>query len=48
MTPIATKYRIIEKARQVDPSIAEKAASLVATYSRYFPSKQEIFFRPDL
>lgn len=37
-----------EKAKQVDPSIAEEANKLIATYRQYFPSKEDIFMHPDL
>lgn len=33
------------KAKQVDPSVAEEANGLIKTYSQYFPSKDEAFFR---
>ncbi len=36
------------KARQVDPSIADEANKLISTYSQYFPSKDDIFFKPEL
>jgi tetratricopeptide (TPR) repeat protein len=32
------------KAKQVDPSIADKANELINTYSGYFPNKEEAFF----
>ena len=32
------------KAKQVDPSIADKANELINTYSEYFPNKEEAFF----
>lgn len=32
------------KAKQVDPTLTEKANELIATYSKYFPTKEEIFF----
>jgi len=32
------------KARSVDPSVAETANSLIAAYSAYFPTKETIFF----
>lgn len=34
------------KAKQVDPSIADDANKLIATYSKYFPSKEELFDLP--
>lgn len=36
------------KAKQVDPTIAEDANKLINTYSQYFPSKDDIFFKPEL
>lgn len=36
------------KAKQVDPSVAEDANDLIRTYSSYFPSKDDIFFQPQL
>ncbi len=36
------------KARQVDPSLADDVSKLIATYSRHFPSKEDIFFKPEL
>ncbi|MPN14246.1 hypothetical protein SDC9_161572 [bioreactor metagenome] len=36
------------KAKQVDPSLAADVDKLISTYSRYFPSKEDIFFKPEL
>lgn len=38
------------KAQQVEPTaeMIEKVNDLINTYSRYFPSKEEVFFEPDL
>lgn len=33
------------KARNVDPSVREEATKLIKTYSQYFPSKNEAFFK---
>lgn len=33
------------KAKQVDPAVADEANELIKTYSQYFPSKDEAFFR---
>jgi len=33
------------KARLVDPSIRDKANDLITEYSRFFPNKEELFFR---
>jgi len=38
----------LERARQVDPKVASEAARLINTYSRYFPTTEEIFMHPDL
>jgi hypothetical protein len=38
----------LERARQVDPSQAGEAARLINSYSKYFPTKEEIFMHPDL
>ena len=36
------------KAKHVDPSLAPDVDKLISTYSRYFPSKEDIFFKPEL
>jgi len=36
------------KAKQVDPSLTDDIDKLISTYSRYFPSKEDIFFKPEL
>lgn len=36
------------RAKQVDPSLAEDVDKLIATYSRHYPSKEDIFFKPEL
>ena len=33
------------KAKQVDPSVAEEANKLITSYTPHFPSKDEAFFR---
>lgn len=38
----------LRRAKQVDPSSAEEADKYIATYSRHFPTTEEIFFQPDL
>ena len=38
----------LNKAKQVDPSLAEDVDKLIATYVRHFPSKEDIFFKPEL
>jgi hypothetical protein len=37
-----------QKARQVDPSVAENANKFISTYSQYFPTKEEVFMHPNL
>jgi len=36
------------KAKQVDPSLSEDVDKLISTYARHFPSKEDIFFKPEL
>ncbi len=36
------------KAKQIDPSIEEEANNYIRTYSKYFPSQDDIFFKPEL
>ncbi|MDD2285394.1 MAG: hypothetical protein PHQ11_08360 [Paludibacter sp.] len=38
----------LAKAKQVDPSLTEDVDKLISTYSRHFPSKEDIFFKPEL
>lgn len=38
----------LEKAKSVDPSCAEKAQQMINTYRKYFPSKEDVFFKPEL
>lgn len=37
-----------EKAKQVDPSIAQEASAQISAYRAYFPSTEDIFMHPDL
>ena len=37
-----------EKAKQVDPSVAEEANKLIGTYRAHLPSTEEVFMHPDL
>ena len=37
-----------QKAKSVDPSIADEANSLIGSYSAHLPSTEEIFMHPDL
>lgn len=34
-----------QRAKQVDPNVADEANKLIATYSQHFPNKDEAFFR---
>lgn len=34
-----------KQARSVDPSVAEKANNKIATYSKYFPDQEQLFFQ---
>ena len=38
----------LEKARQVDPSVADDARRFIAQYKEYLPSAEDMFFHPDL
>ncbi len=38
----------LNKAKQVDPTLAEDVNKLISSYSRHFPSKEDIFFKPEL
>jgi len=38
----------LEKARQVDQSVAAEATRMINRYSQYFPTKEEIFMHPAL
>lgn len=38
----------LQKAKQADPANAEEIQKLISTYSRYFPTTEEVFFQPDL
>lgn len=37
-----------QKAKMVDPDVAEDANKLIASYSKYFPTREEIFDLPEL
>lgn len=37
-----------EKAKQADPSVADEANQLIATFRAHFPSTEEVFMHPDL
>lgn len=36
------------KAKQIDPSLADDADKLIRTYRQYFPTKEEMFFQPQI
>lgn len=38
----------LEKAKSVDPACAPTAQQLIASYRHSFPSKEEVFFKPEL
>lgn len=38
----------LERARSIDNRVAPEANRLIATYRKYFPSSQDIFFHPEL
>ena len=38
----------LERARQVDPSVASEANAAISTYRGYFPTTEEIFMHPDI
>lgn len=38
----------LERARQLDPSCADEANRLIATYRKHFPTKEEVFMHPDI
>ncbi|MBP5318660.1 MAG: tetratricopeptide repeat protein, partial [Paludibacteraceae bacterium] len=38
----------LEKAKSVDPECAAKAQQLINTYKKYFPTKEDVFFKPEL
>lgn len=38
----------LERARQVDPSVASEAASLISAYRAHFPKQEDIFMHSDL
>lgn len=38
----------LEKAKSVDPSCAAEANKLINLYRQYFPSSEEVFFKPEL
>jgi len=50
--PVLTKcvyYAVVDKlerARQLDPSIADEAARLIGVYSKYYPTREEVFMHP--
>jgi hypothetical protein len=39
---------MFRKAKSVDASCSSDANKLIATYSQYFPSKEDVFFHRDL
>ncbi len=37
-----------EYAKKIDPSVSTEANKWIATYKQYMPSKEDVFFRPDV
>ena len=37
-----------QRAKAIDPSIADEANKLIATYSRHYPAKEDVFMHPKL
>ena len=35
----------LNKAKSIDPSVADKANSKIASYKKYFPTKEDCFFK---
>lgn len=38
----------LERAKAIDPDCAEKAQALINQYRKYYPSKEDVFFKPEL
>jgi len=38
----------LERAKQVDPSVAAEANQLIANYRAHFPRREDVFMRPEL
>jgi hypothetical protein len=38
----------LEKAKSVDPSCAAEAQKLINSYRQQYPSKEDVFFKPEL
>lgn len=47
-----TKYWVavekLQKAKSIEPELAEKANTLINSYRKFYPSKEEVFFKPEL
>ncbi len=38
----------LERAKAIDPDLTEMAQSLINQYRKYYPSKEDVFFKPEL
>ncbi|MBO4370583.1 MAG: hypothetical protein J5808_04370 [Paludibacteraceae bacterium] len=38
----------LEKAKSVDPNCAARAQQLINSYKKYYPTKEDVFFKPEL
>lgn len=38
----------LERAKAIDPDVAEQAQSLINQFKKYYPSKEDVFFKPEL
>ncbi len=38
----------LERAKAIDPDCAERAQALINQYRKYYPSKEDVFFKPEL
>mgnify|MGYP002519652313 CR=1 FL=1 len=38
----------LQTAKSIDPELAEKANTLINSYRKFYPTKEEVFFKPEL
>ena len=38
----------LQTAKSIEPELAEKANTLINSYRKFYPSKEEVFFKPEL
>ncbi len=38
----------LQKAKSIEPELAEKANTLINSYRKFYPTKEEVFFKPEL